>query len=390
MLQIKDKNKCTGCTACMFSCFQNCIDMKQDEEGFLYPNINLSKCIDCRKCEEVCPVLEENKLINKNTLTVYAAINKKEDIRQESSSGGVFSIVAEYVISQGGVVFGAAFSDNCHSVHHIGVESKDDIKKLRGSNYLQSSMDDCYIKVKENLKKNRLVLFTGTPCQIGGLKKFLGKEYENLILQDIVCHGVASPLVWDYYLSDVEEKHKSKIKRVTFRKKEPGWKKYSLSFEFENNEKYNELYSRNLYFRGFVKNLYLRPSCYNCSFKGITRYSDITLADFWGVDDILPEFDDDKGTSMVFINSPKGSMLFEKIKASVLYKDIDINSVLKFNRSIVDSAKKNKKREVFMNNINQKQIEKLLKKYNQTSFVKKVMKKIKIEIMKGVVNNSES
>jgi len=278
MEKIIEKKNCSGCHACYSICPKQCIKMCEDEEGFWYPQIDKEQCVNCGACKKVCPVLKEYQPNPRGK--AYACINKDEGIRMKSSSGGIFTLLASAVIEQGGVVFGVAF-DSDFSAFHTYVEDKTELEKLRGSKYVQSRIFDTYKKVKEYLDLKRIVLFSGTPCQIGGLKTYLGKEYDNLIMQDIICHGVPSPLVWQKYITLRETKAGSKIGRTFFRHKKYGWKTYSVRFEFSNRTEYEQIFSKDLFMRAFLANLCLRPSCYNCHFKSKERESDITLADFW-------------------------------------------------------------------------------------------------------------
>lgn len=347
MIKITDKEKCCGCHNCALVCPKNCITMKEDEEGFLYPAVDEDKCIDCGICEKSCPIispLENNKALN--DITSYAAYSKNNDIRLNSSSGGMFTHLASSVINAGGVVFGAAF-DKKFGVHHICVDNIDNLDKLRGSKYLQSIVGNSFKEAEEYLKSGRKVYFSGTPCQISALLKYLKKDYDNLITQDIICHGVPSPKIWKYYLEYRQNKANSKVEKISFRDKNKSWKNYCVNMIFENDS-YIENFSSDDYMKAFLSNYCLRPSCYNCSFKTMTRPSDITLADFWGIQNIMPEMDDDKGTSLLCINSDKGKMLFDEIKNDTVYKTVALEEAVKFNPSMIQSSTLPPKRDYFM------------------------------------------
>lgn len=260
MIIIDDKTNCSGCHACANACPKNCISMVSDEEGFWYPQVNKEKCIDCGLCEKVCPIIHKWQPDDSRKTTAIAAINLNEEIRLESSSGGIFTLKAEKIIDQGGVVFGAAFSDDFKSVRHICVDNKADLEKLRGSKYVQSKISDTYKHAKEYLDSGRKVLFSGTPCQIGGLYSYLRKPYENLLTQDIICHGVPSPMVWEKYVEKCERKAASEMQRVFFRHKKYGWKSYSMAMEFTNHTKYIRTLLEDPYMRLFLSNSCLRPS----------------------------------------------------------------------------------------------------------------------------------
>ena len=358
MIEIKDKSKCSGCHSCMNICPKNCIEMKVDQEGFWYPAVDKEKCIKCGLCEKRCPILNDMNI--ENTPHAYACYNKDEEIRKESSSGGIFTLLASYIIDNGGIVYGAAFNQN-FEVEHIEVTNKQNLSKLRGSKYVQSKLGNTYSKIKEHLNQNKLVYFSGTPCQIDGLLCFLNKKYDNLICQDIVCHGVPSPKIWKHYLKKFDLEKNAKI---SFRDKSTGWDSYSFSIKQDSNS-FKELSSQNEYMKVFLKDLCLRPSCYDCHSKSLHRNSDITLADFWGIKEVCPEMYDNKGTSLVFINSDKGKKLFDKISNDIKYQEVDINDASKHNPSSFKSVNIPEKREEYMANIFNNQFDKYSKKYTK-------------------------
>ena len=307
MIHITDKSTCCGCSACVQRCPKQCISMNEDEEGFLYPIVDSSLCINCGLCEKVCPVTHQSS--PKQPQSVYAAINPNEHIRKNSSSGGIFTLLAERIIEMRGIVFGAKFSPTWEIVHG-STETKEGLAPFRGSKYVQSEISKSYIEAQAYLKKGRYVLFSGTPCQIAGLHSFLQKSYDNLFTVDIVCHGVPSPLVWRTYLKKYQTL--GTISQISFRDKTTGWEKYSFSIKGDNSS-LTECFTQNIYMQGFLKDLYLRPSCYHCPAKSGKSNSDITLADYWGIQDFHPDMDDDKGTSLVLIHSKKGEQLFASL-----------------------------------------------------------------------------
>ncbi len=380
MINILEKKNCSGCSACAAICPKDCITMQVDEEGFKYPKVNNDECVKCGLCENICPVINPKEVLN-NIPSAYATLNLNNEIRNQSSSGGIFYLLAEYVISLGGIVFGAKFDDDFRVVHDFA-DNLTDIKNFMGSKYLQSDMGKNYLKVKEFLNKGRIVLFTGTPCQIGGLKAFLGKDYENLICQDIICHGVPSPKVWKKYIEYRESKVKVKLLRTFFRHKKYGWKMYSLQFEFSNCNEYIQKHNEDLYMRSFLRNLDLRPSCYDCAFKNVSREADITLADFWGISDVAPEMDDDKGTSLVIVHSEKGKNLLDKIQSKIRLLQVDFYKAIEHNPSMIQSEAYNPKRNAFMKEIVVKPFDKVVKKYCKEKFTVKVKRKLKQMINK--------
>lgn len=347
MSKLAERWECTGCTACASVCPKQCIKMKEDENGFLYPFlIYPEKCINCSKCEKVCPVLEKQKG-KKEVPIAYAAFSKNEKIRRESSSGGIFSEVANVVISQGGIVYGAAYDDQ-FDVCHICVDTADDLWKLRGAKYAESNLGDSFLDILERLKIGQKVLFSGTPCQVAGLKSFLGMEYDNLFCIDFVCHGIPSPMVWKSYVEYRAKKDASGElpKRINLRSKHTGWSRYHYSnvYQYEDGTEYSELSSESLYMKLFVGDYISRVSCENCKFKGYSRVSDITLGDFWGIWDIDPDMDDDKGTSVILVQSEKGYWLWNTISDKVESKKVSLEEASRQNQSMIQSAKSNPKR----------------------------------------------
>ena len=319
---MRNKKECCGCTACFHICPINCIVMKEDEEGFLYPNIDKAKCIHCNKCKEVCP---NRNIENRNTRTqTFVGYYKDDEVRKQSSSGGIFSAIAEWILQQKGVVFGSAFDEN-FEVHHIAVETKEELIKLRGSKYVQSRLENTFLEAKEYLEKKRKVLFTGTACQIAGLKNYLSAEYENLYTVDVLCHGAPSPKIWRMYLDDKKEQYQASINKVEFRNKDDGWKNFSINIAFSNMERFYTHHNKEKFMRMFLDNLDLRPSCYSCVFKEIPRISDVTIGDSWGVENYMPDMDDDKGTSVILVHSSNGEKIFREIRKKLIVGEVGLD-----------------------------------------------------------------
>ena len=343
---IKNKNKaaCCGCGACSQICPKQCIEMKSDSAGFLYPIVNKDSCINCGLCEKRCPILN-----TKNERTgrqdAFVAFHRDEQVRLSSSSGGIFSALAENVIKHGGIVFGATFDEN-FLVHHIGAERLEELEKFRGSKYLQSRTESCYLAAKASLEDGRPVLYSGTGCQIAGLKSFLGTEYPNLLTVDILCHGVPSPKLWKLYLKEQEQKHGASAQNVSFRDKVTGWKEFSLTIDFANGDSYSDNFRDDPYMQLFLKNICLRPSCHDCRFKTVYSQADITLGDCWGVEKYKPEMDNDEGTSVVMIHTDKGEKAYEKIVTSIVSLKADVQHVQQ--TMMYDSVKPHPHRERFL------------------------------------------
>lgn len=320
-----DKKDCCGCTACVHVCPLKCIEMKEDKEGFLYPVIDNEQCIHCNTCTYVCPVIHsKNEHAETKTFIGY---NKNEEVRKSSSSGGIFSLASDWILKQNGVVFGAAFDEN-FEVCHMAAETAENLSKLRSSKYVQSRLGDAYPTVQQYLENNRKVLFTGTACQIAGLKQYLTKDYENLYTMDVLCHGVPSPKIWKMYLEDKKDQYDAQIEKIEFRNKESGWKNYSIRIEFDNHQRYSVIFDEDKYMQMFIGNIDLRPSCHHCRFKDFPRISDMTIGDSWGIEKYMPDMDDDRGTSVIFTHSEKGNEMLKEIRESLNLRNADFHKTL--------------------------------------------------------------
>lgn len=342
MITIYDKSDCCGCAACVQICPKQCILFNEDNHGFRYPLVDENKCVNCGLCEKVCPVL--NQYAPKDPINVYAGINSDDVIRSNSSSGGVFASLAESVIKNGGAVFGAGF-DSDWEVEHVFIETEKDLHILRGSKYLQSRIGNTYKKAQEFLNQGRIVLYSGTSCQTAGLKRYLRKDYDNLITVDVVCHGVPSPLVWRKYLDQLIDQSgctsKDDIKYIDFRDKMTGWKSFSLTIKKSDRVViFHEIHNQNQFMRLFLTNLSIRPSCFKCPAKQGKSCSDITLADYWGIDRLYPQADDDKGISLIIVNSDKGSEFLRDQNIKMF--DTKYSEALLGNPCIMKSVPENK------------------------------------------------
>lgn len=374
MINIIDKQNCCGCHACYNSCPQHCINMLSDEEGFWYPVVDIEKCIDCGLCEKACPILRVRSV--DNDPFAFACNNKNDKIRQQSSSGGIFTIIAESTIANHGVVFGAGF-DSDFNVLHSWTDNIAGISNFRGSKYVHSCIGNTYNQVRDFLEHGRQVLFSGTPCQIAGLMSYLDKDYEGLVCLDIICHGVPSPLVWEKYRSKMAN-HRE-LKAISFRDKTFGWRRFSLRLTYKNADEDIKDLSNDAFMQGFLKNLYLRPSCYNCKFKTINRQSDITLADFWGIEKVHPSFDDNRGTSLILVNSQKGKAMFSSVADKMEYEKVDVDQAILYNPSAVKSVDYNPKRVKFFHELSElADVTQLIAKYTKASFSRMVYVKLRI------------
>lgn len=341
-IELVDSDKCTGCAACASACPTHSITMKEDKEGFLQPRIDKKTCIGCHKCQKTCPIINKESE-SKGETKAYAAINKDDSVRAKSSSGGIFHALAKWTIEQKGVVFGARFDEKWEVMHDY-CETLEGIIPFMGSKYVQSRIGDTYRQARNFLEQGRWVLFSGTPCQLAGLRAFLGKQYERLIQVDLICHGVPSPSVWRSYLKDFVTD--GEILSISFRDKEEGWLHFQ-NVTTTTTTTIREHQMENPFFRGFLKNVYLRKSCYDCQFRSYHRNSDLTIADYWGVNDLCPEMFDDKGTSIVFTHTSLGERVLQGIEKEVRYVEQAKEDAVKFNPSMYRDYPKDLKRKRF-------------------------------------------
>ncbi|SCN26551.1 Periplasmic [Fe] hydrogenase large subunit [Clostridium sp. N3C] len=379
-IDITNKTKCCGCRACEQKCPNKCITMIEDNEGFFYPYVNEEKCIKCEVCIKHCPQLNntifDNQLKNPE---VYAAKIKKENILMKSSSGGMFSAIAERVIDKGGVVFGCAFDENLIA-QHIAVQNKDDLKLLRGSKYVASNLNNTYIQARNYLESGKIVFYTGLPCHIAGLKGFLGKTYDNLITADLICHGTPSQKLFSKYIKWIEKKYSKKafskvnnnledanVYSYDFRNKETkGWRCGNNKIVFGNARKTIVIRPISLidpYFSSFLTSKTYRPSCYSCKYACETREGDFTFADYWGIELFHPEFYSPKGVSLLLINTQKGKSFFKEFKDDIDYILSDIKYAIQRNGHLNKPAERPKIRDIIYDEIDTLNFEEYAKKY---------------------------
>lgn len=324
---------CLECRACEQICPKDAIFMQENTEGFSYPHVDAAKCIDCGLCLKVCPAMHADDVKNESGL-VYAAQLQDKKVLAKSSSGGIFSLIAEHVIASGGVVFGAAWDDNLQ-LHHIGVDSLDLLQKLRGSKYVHSDIGDTFVQVRNYLKSGKMVYYTGTPCQIAGLRLFLRKDYPNLITSDLICHGTPSQKIFNLFTERMEKEQNIKLTDYQFRdKKVFGWSCSSSSSSSINNvtgKKKYHFYDRNMvgYFQAFIKGHITREDCYQCPFACPERVSDITLADYWDISDFHPAFPNRReGVSLIIVNTSRGQKIFDSLKTKVILCESSLKNAL--------------------------------------------------------------
>ncbi len=355
MLKLKSKGDCCGCTACASICPRGCIAMTADVEGFCYPQIDEAKCINCGLCEKVCPLL--HKPAQHEVLNVYGAKNSDDAVRLQSSSGGMFTLFARHILAGGGTVFGAELDENLQ-VCHTAVTDEAGLAKLRGSKYVQSKMAGVFKEVRTLLNTGKPVLFSGTPCQIAGLKVFLMKDYANLFTVDVVCHGVPSAKVYNKYLQELGEAAGEPVTQVKFRDKTKGWLHGETVF-ITGTQRLAASKRKETYMRLFLNNVSIRPSCADCAFNNKRSQADITIADYWGVNKQFPEFDDDKGITLVLVNTAKGEQLFDEVKGETTFIATDFAKGAQYNVAVSKSLGLHTKRQYFFDNLDTKTLKEL-------------------------------
>lgn len=341
-------DRCTGCGACAAVCPIDCIRMTGDTAGFLYPQVDQNRCLHCNSCERSCPVLQPPQVAE--SVEISAAQNTDAAIRQESSSGGVFTALAQMMIRSGGTVCAAVYNQEFGVEHRIAF-TMEELAPMRGAKYAQSHAGHLFRQLKELLAGGTPVMFVGTPCQCAALRSYLGKDDANLLLVDMICHGVPAPAVWEAYVQRRRQLDADgqPVASINLRDKSTGWSKYAYSvlFRYPNGDVYCVPQGKDPYMRGFVGDLYLRPACSQCSFKGILRCSDLTLGDCWGIWDSHPDFDDNKGTSLLLIQSKAGQEMWDKVRHGFCCVALTVEDVTGYNPSAVSASAAHDARSAF-------------------------------------------
>lgn len=347
MITLKRQEDCSGCTACKSICPKDCISMVSDREGFVYPVTDTSACINCNACNRVCPVLnvsEKKRTQFSDETKAFASYIEDRNILLSSSSGGIFSALAKKVIDCRGIVYGAAWDNDI--VKHIRVKSGDELQLLRGSKYAQSSIGNVFKEIKSELKDHIGVLFSGTPCQVAGLKSYLGRDYENLILIEVACHGAPSPLALKNYIEELQTIYGSEVK-LNFRAKPDGeWRDYKITAYQGNTHYFYENQKENIFMKGFLRELYSRPICHECPFKAGISGADITLADFWGIENVLPNFPSKNGVSLVLTHNLKGETMFRDL-TNIHYQKVSLADAVTHNGALLYSEQPHPERGYF-------------------------------------------
>lgn len=314
------ENECCGCTACYASCPTKAISMQPDkEEGFLYPVVDEDKCLECGKCLKVC----KDICLYQEPQTIYSCWSKDDSLRARSSSGGIFSMLAKQVLDANGAVCACGYSNDCKECLHKIVWKSDDLEDLRRAKFVQSKKYNVYLDIKGILKEGISLLFCGTPCEVGGLRQFLGREYSNLITCDIICGCVSSPMVYRKYIDFLNKKYEANVVSVNFKDKRKGWRGKAIAVKFDNGEEYYNSILDDDYCVSFHSRYNIRPSCFNCKYRNLKRVADITLGDFWAIEKYNEEFDDNKGTSFVLVNTVKGETALKQLDLNIHLMDIN-------------------------------------------------------------------
>lgn len=384
MIEISDKSKCSGCGACFDICPKNAISMQTDREGFWYPVVDKDFCIDCSLCNKICPVENKPEPETFSNPKCFAAVNKNLYVRFDSTSGGAFSALATYTLRQNGAV-GGACTDEVFNAHHILIHSKCELESIRSSKYYQSDATGFYREVEKELKHGREVLVCGSPCQMAGMRNFLKKDYENLIIVDFICLCMPSPKVFKKYIKSIEKIYGSKVVSTKAKSKELGWRKLTQLFVLEDGRHIYQTHEENP-FQYFYMNTRtnVRPICYDCPFKGFPRFADITIGDYWGQEnnssswDYKKNFDEDAGTSIIIANSQKGLDYIEKCKGSMKLHQVELDTVKRGNPALTTPIGPTSiDRDKFFEELDNMSFDELYARYyaNTESNVKQILRK---------------
>lgn len=381
-IQLRKKD-CCGCSACVYKCPVKCIRMKADRKGFLMPVINKELCVDCGKCADVCPVLHKGK--RNKILAMYGGCHQNSEIVAKSSSGGAFSLFAEEILRRGGMVCGAAIGKNYHVQHEL-INRLELLDNLISSKYVQSDLGAVFMQIASALKHDYPVLFSGTPCQVAGLKNYIGEHFsDNLYTVEFICHGVPSLGIWEEYMKSLEKKCKGELKEINFRSKvRHGWHDFEFHFKDSSSNEYFSSVRDDIYYNGFLENLFLRPSCYQCPFKGKESVADISIADFWGSEKYAPELDEysNAGLSLITIFSDKGKLYFSECEKDFIGISVgDLDAYIS-NTASMCPPQKNRMTEKFYRYREKYGTYSALERYGAYTFRKKLVNKIKWKLQK--------
>lgn len=376
-----DKDNCCGCGACVNVCPRNAISMQSDEYGFAYPYIDKSICVECNLCAGVCEKVNKNE--SNMPLKAFAASHRNKHILHKSSSGGVFSALAQHFLDSGGAVCGCIFDDNLNAIH-ICTEKETDFLKIRKSKYLQSDVGLIYRDVKKRLNQGQLVLFTGTPCQVAALYAVVGKDYDNLTTMDLICHGVPSQLVFNQFIKYIEKRYKTKIVSFDFRSKKYGWPRYTMEFTDSRQRTVNIGKAREFYIPSFTGGNIIRQSCLSCKYACANRIGDITIGDLWGYEKLNLKLNTLKGTSVFTINTPNAEKWLNVLTEKLGCEEIDYNIAVNGNTCLRHPTPKGEKRELYMDAIKNNKIEELALRYRKSKRKLIIREKLRLLIPNSI------
>jgi coenzyme F420-reducing hydrogenase beta subunit len=382
-----EPERCDGCEACASACRAACVELREDEEGFRYPWIDAAACTECGACEEVCPALSPSPARGAAEPAAFAARVKDDATRAASSSGGVFTAIAEDALARGGVVFGARFEEGLE-LRHAGAERPAELAALRGSKYVPSRVGGVFEAVRRQVAAGRPVVFAGTPCQVGGLRAFLGpgRADGSLVALDLVCHGVPSLRAFRAYTGWLERRHGSPVTGIRFRDKRAGWKRYEVVATLAGGGEYRSPFADDPFMRGFLWNLCLRPACHSCRWARLPRAGDLTLGDYWGIEKVRPELDDDRGTSAVLVNTAAGERTLARVAPRLALTATPLADVVAGNGCVVSPVPASPRRAAFMRDLRTVPFETLTRRYLRpdTSLLRRVARRLRAAVRSAV------
>lgn len=366
--------QCTLCGSCYNACPVDAISFKTPYLDFLYPAIDNSRCVGCDRCEKSCPILADKQEPESGYPIAFAARSRDEEARRKSSSGGVFYELASKILSEGGYICGAVFDDHFH-VKHIVSNTQKDLYRMMGSKYAQSDMGMCFRQIKTLLDEGKNVLFTGCPCQVAGLRTYIGRKHPNLLLVELICHGIPSDQMLQTYIGMQEKKYGSRLKEMEFRNKEKGWHNSSVRMEFENGRVHSEPMTFDTYMQGYFRGVTLKESCFSCQFRGFKSGSDLTIGDLWGAEISIPDMDDNNGLSAVIVNSEKGTLFLNRSK--IIRRQFEIDKILKYNQSLLTSFDEGAQRTAFYAYTEKYDLERAIETFFQETLLQKAKRKFR-------------
>lgn len=366
--------QCTLCGSCYNACPVDAISFKTPYLDFLYPAIDNSRCVGCDRCEKSCPILADKQEPESGYPIAFAARSRDEEARRKSSSGGVFYELASKILSEGGYICGAVFDDHFH-VKHIVSNTQKDLYRMMGSKYAQSDMGMCFRQIKTLLDEGKNVLFTGCPCQVAGLRTYIGRKHPNLLLVELICHGIPSDQMLQTYIGMQEKKYGSRLKEMEFRNKEKGWHNSSVRMEFENGRVHSEPMTFDTYMQGYFRGVTLKESCFSCQFRGFKSGSDLTIGDLWGAEISIPDMDDNNGLSAVIVNSEKGTLFLNRSK--IIRRQFEIDKILKYNQSLLTSFDEGVQRTAFYAYTEKYDLERAIETFFQETLLQKAKRKFR-------------